>query len=143
MLNDDVMQLYKDFLTQRLPKGIAGLKVPGNIDLTKQPIVNNPDGTTSTVSSMSFGRGGNEVLIPQVAHDGSRVLEPRDAIEQYNKSDKHLGIFTSPETATDYAIGLHNDYEQGRIPGYPKVTSPANYKMNPLDLLRTLFSLMR
>ena len=101
------------------PPGIAppaaGLLEPGNIDLAGQPIVQNPDGTTSTVKSMSFEENGKEILIPMVAHDGSRVLSEPEAIDQYHKSGKHLGVFRDPNTATAYADQLHKDYESGRI----------------------------
>jgi len=41
----------------------------GNIDLVAQPRVKNPDGTVSTVRSISVNIDGKEVLIPTVGRD--------------------------------------------------------------------------
>lgn len=95
-----------------LPLPSKGLLSPGNIDLTKRPIVKNPDGTISTVRSISFGDGGKEILIPTVAADGSGILSDQDAIDQYRKSGQYLGMFDNPEDATAYALALHKQQEQ-------------------------------
>lgn len=90
-----------------------GMVSPGNTDLSQRPIVKNPDGSISTVRSMSFqNNNGQEVLIPTVADDGSRVLSDQEAMEQYGRTRKHLGIFSNPEDATAYAESLHNDQEK-------------------------------
>lgn len=81
---------------------------PGNIDLTNRPQVHNPDGSTSTVLSMSFNEDGKEILVPRISDDG-RVLSNQEAIDQYHRTGKHLGIFGSPEEATTYAQQLHQD----------------------------------
>jgi len=91
----------------------SGLLVPGSIDLARQPEIRNPDGTTSTVRSMSFSRGGREILIPTVGPD--RILSEDEAIRQYDRTGKHLGIFSSPELATEYAKRLHDMYADGTI----------------------------
>jgi hypothetical protein len=100
-----------------------GLKVPGNIDLTNRPVVKNADGTISTVSSMSIGTDQGEVLIPQVAEDGSRVLSSKDAIAQYERTGKHLGIFDTPENATAYAKALHNEQALAYQPDKVRLTA--------------------
>ena len=87
----------------------------GNIDLRKQPRVKNPDGTTSTVRSMSINEDGVEILIPTVAHDGRGVLSDDAAIAQWHKSKKHLGKFKTPEAATRYAKQLHESYARGEL----------------------------
>jgi hypothetical protein len=85
-----------------------GLLQPGNIDLTTRPNVANPDGSHSSVRSMSFQdkKGGPEILIPTVSEDG-RIMTDDEAIAQYKKTGKHLGQFTNPDAATDYAGKLH------------------------------------
>jgi hypothetical protein len=79
---------------------IAGQIEAGNIDLTNRPKVKNADGSISTVRSMSFRNdAGEEVLIPTVADDGSRVLSDQEAKEQYGRTGKHLGKFSSARRA--------------------------------------------
>lgn len=90
----------------------AGMVESGNIDLNARPVVKNKDGSISTVRSMSVNFDGQEVLIPTVAADGSRILSDEEAIQQYRKTGQHLGKFKTPAQATAYAEALHKQQER-------------------------------
>lgn len=93
---------------QQKPQGLLS---SGNIDLTNRPVVKNEDGTISTVRSMSVNIDGKEVLVPTVSDDG-KILSPKESVEQFIKTGKHLGMFDTPENATSYAQSLHVDQEK-------------------------------
>lgn len=83
-----------------------GLREGGNLDLNQRPDVELPDGSSASVYSMSVEIDGDEVLIPRVSEDG-RLMTEVEAIDEYQKTGNHLGKFDSPEDATKYAMGLH------------------------------------
>jgi hypothetical protein len=74
----------------------------GNINLATRPHVENPDGSFSTIRSMSVGLPEGEVLIPTVREDGW-YMSPQQAIGHYRKTGRHLGMFEDPDQATAYA----------------------------------------
>lgn len=97
-------------------KAPGGMLSQGNIDLTARPVVKNPDGSISTVRSMSFNEDGREVLVPTVSPDG-KILSDDEAIDLYRKTGANLGMFDTPEAATSYAESLHN--QQDRLYSQP------------------------
>lgn len=104
--------------------------VPGNLDVTQQPTVQNPDGTRSTVRSISIEEDGHSILIPTVSPDG-RVLSNQDAIDLYHRTGKHLGIYGDEQTATRAALNLHES-EARRIDTPP---APSMFPQAPPDRL--------
>jgi len=92
--------------------------VSGNIDLDNRPVVKNPDGSISTVRSISVNIDGKEVLLPTI-DDSGRTLTTEEAVDLYRKTGKHLGMFQTPEEATSYAKWLHEDQARKYAPEPP------------------------
>jgi diguanylate cyclase (GGDEF)-like protein len=103
--------------------GADGQIEPGNIDLAHRPRVKNPDGSISTVRSMSVGIDGREVLLPTVSEDG-RIMPDSEAVAQYRKTGRHLGIFRDPASATAYAERLHREQAAGLDTGLIDLDAP-------------------
>lgn len=97
--------------------------IPGNTDLTKLPIINNPDGSYSTLYGTSFHDEnpksptyGKEVLVRGIL--GGKTTDDIKALkQQYYADGKHLGVFNTPQEATAYSIHLHNAWANGKLPG--------------------------
>ncbi|MCW9791437.1 DNA transfer protein [Escherichia coli] len=92
-----------------------GLLEKGNIDIHNRPVVKNYDGSISTVRSMSTNIDGREVLIPTVSDDG-RIMSDDEAIDNFMRTGKHLGMFDNPDDATAYAESLHNQQADEYLP---------------------------
>lgn len=92
--------------------------VPGNIDLSKRPVVHNPDGSISTVRSINVSDDqGRQILIPTVV--GDKVVSDQEAIDHWKKTGEHLGIFADRNAAEQYAQKLHEDQAKLYAPPPP------------------------
>lgn len=105
---------------------VPGLLQAGNIDLNNRPIVKNPDGSISTVRSLSINVDGKEFLIPTVAADGSGVLSNQQAVDQFRKTGQHLGVFSTSENASAYAKKLHESQASKYLPQSSQKNPPGN-----------------
>lgn len=95
--------------------GNFGQVEPGTIDFKNLPVVHNPDGSVSTVRSMSFqDDSGLNILVPTVVR--GKVVSEKDAIDEYYKTGRHLGKFNDPMAADRYAQLLH-EREADRVLG--------------------------
>lgn len=83
----------------------------GNIDLNNRPVIKNPDGSISTVYSMTFEEDGKYVLVPGVRAGLDRKMTEQEAWEWYKKTGEYLGKFSSIEETDKYAESLHQDQE--------------------------------
>lgn len=92
-----------------------GMLTPGNIDLNNRPVVKNPDGTSSTVSTMTIEEDGKTILLPTIVN-GKRVSED-EAIKHYHDTGEQMGIFDSEKSADAYDRQLHNKMGWNGKPG--------------------------
>lgn len=93
----------------------AGQLAAGNINLNNRPRVKNPDGSISTVRSMSAGFDGQEVLFPTVSDEG-RIMSDDEALKTYQTTGRNLGKFDTPEHASAFAEQLHNSQAAQYLP---------------------------
>ena len=88
----------------------------GNIDLDSRPVIENEDGTVSTVVSTSIEEDGKEILIPtvRVDEDGTPIYMSLDeAINWYHATGEHLGIYKDSKEAT--AMGEKISARQNKV----------------------------
>lgn len=88
------------------PSTVKGMTVPGNIDLTKRPLVHHSNGSVSSLYSGSFETDKGEVLVPFVSPDG-KMMTAKEALSHYQKTGQMLGIFKTSADADAYADFLH------------------------------------
>lgn len=115
----------------------SGLLEPGNIDLHARPRVVNPDGSISTVRSVSMNFGDGEVLVPTVSDDG-RIMTEDEAAQQYIVSGRHLGKFDTPDNATAYAQQLHGDQEREYVGTEGSMAESDDTPKGKLDAARAM-----
>lgn len=84
--------------------------VPGNLPLGIRYKAQNPDGSISTVRTMSIGTDQGEVLIPTVIN--GRVVSDEEAIRHFETTGENFGTFRTPDEATAYAQALHQMHER-------------------------------
>src|SRR5258708_8421612 len=100
------------FISPSYQGKVPGMVRPGNIDINHRPNINNPDGSHSSVFSMSFGTDEGEVLVPGVGNGKDyplRKLTTKEALDQYHKTGNNLGTFKTPKDADAYGSKLHDD----------------------------------
>jgi hypothetical protein len=96
-----------------IPGPHPGLIIPGNLNLWARPVIRNPNGSYSTVSSVSYrlqfrvdGRDRwLEVLMPEAF--GSRTHTGPEALAQFRRTGGHLGMFDTADHANRYGDRLH------------------------------------
>jgi len=79
------------------------------MNVSKRKPFKNKDGSLSTVRSMSFSTEKGEVLVPTIkARRGQTYpISERQAIDDYKRTGKHLGIYKDSSYATEASISLH------------------------------------
>jgi len=105
--------------TSRVKLKAKELLEKGNIDTAVRPTVVHPDGSVSTVYTMgTTDKDGKVVNLPMVSDDG-RMMTEDEAIQQYQKTGKHLGKFSTP-AAADKAAELLHQQQAKQIPKFKK-----------------------
>jgi len=97
--------------TSALGNSVPTPVAPGNVDLYNRPLIQMPGGKSGSVYSMSFGTPQGEVLVPQISDDG-RLMSPNEAIANFHKTGKHLGIFRNPKEADAFGKKISRDQER-------------------------------
>lgn len=93
----------------------------GNIDLSNRPRVKRANGKTSTVDSIGIEQDGKHYVIPQISDDGE-VLTPKEAVDLFHKTGKHLGVFKTQKAADKFAQKLHES-EAKKLNGEENIES--------------------
>ncbi len=112
-----------------------GIKVQGNLNLTKQPVLKYRDGSVSTVRTTSISTDQGEVLIPTIipGEKGAKAkkLTDQEAIEHYKKTGEHFGIFESKRAANMAAKQIHDQQERLHNPKKPEAAAESRPESGP------------
>ena len=87
-----------------------GMIEAGTIDPDRRRVLKNMDGSISTERSFSIGTDKGEAVIPQIV--GGKLVSEDEAINHYRETGEHLGIFATPEQATNFAHRFHERQEK-------------------------------
>lgn len=111
----------------------------GNIDLFARPVVENPDGSISTLLSISVGFDGKQVLIPRVVVRSNKpaIVSSDEAIKEYLATGQHLGKFATVKEATIAAQRLSKQQNSYYGKYYKRNTSEAalSRAWRPVEML--------
>lgn len=111
----------------------AGMITPGNIDLNNRPRVSNPDGSYSTVRTMTFEEGGKTIMVPTIIN--GKQVSTKEAIDYYHKTGQHMGIFKDQKAADQYDEEMHKQQGwTGPQNQWPKQVAMSNQPSQPHDL---------
>ena len=105
---------------------VPGQIEAGNINLKNRPIIKNDDGTVSTVRSISVGFGDKTYLLPTAIN--GQIVSDQDAINHFQNTGQHLGVFKDESTADSYAKKLSD--QQGVMTAQ-SVVAPAQRLIDP------------
>jgi hypothetical protein len=83
---------------------------PGNIDVNNRPVVENKDGSISTVRSISVEMDGKNIVLPTVIN--GQIVSDEEAVNHYRQTGEHLGIFSSSYAANKFARALHKEQDK-------------------------------
>jgi len=107
------------------PNNLANVNYgDGNIDLNSRPAVQNPDGSYSTVDSITIEEDGTYVNIPTVVWlDGEwQHVDENTAKEYYKQTGQYLGRYSTLDEAVSKAKQLSQD--QAALYGLDKQSQP-------------------
>lgn len=93
------------FKTSIVQKGLVN---QGSLDVNSLiAVVNNEDGSVSTVKTIGVNIDGLETVIPTVHKDG-HIMSEKEAVEHFKKTGENFGQFNSVEDATRFSLSLHD-----------------------------------
>ncbi len=113
----DYVKKIQERLEQRLkdPKNFPAMISPPNIPLRDRPVVKNPDGTSSTVSTITIESDGKGVLLPTII--GGKRVTADEAVDHWRKTGESLGVFKTEADANEYDKRLHTLMGWNGAPG--------------------------